>query len=61
MLKIFKCRRSSLALVGMILMTALGAYLKVDVTGSLAMVVLAVAAANASQAIGEKVTAKKEE
>lgn len=57
--KLFQCRRSSLALIGMILLTALGAYLKVDTSGSIAMVVLSVAAANAGQAVGEKMVNKK--
>lgn len=58
MLKIWNCRRSSLALIGMILLTALGVYLKVDTSGAIAMVVLSVAAANAGQAVGEKITSK---
>ena len=59
MLKIFRCRRSSLALIGMILITGLGAYLRVDVTGAISVICLSVAAANASQAIGEKLVEGK--
>ena len=59
MLKIFSCRRSSIALIGMCLTTFLGAYLHVDVTGALSVICLSVAAANSAQAIGEKFGEKK--
>lgn len=58
MLKIFSCRRSSIALIGMVLLSALGAYLKVDTSGSIAMIVMGIAAANASEAAVGKFTKK---
>lgn len=58
MRKLWSCRRSMLALIGMLLMAGIGLYLKVDTSGAIAMVVLSVSAANAGQAIGEKITSK---
>lgn len=54
MKKIFTCRRSSLALIGMFLLTALAVVNKVDTSGSIAAIVLAVAAANAYENKGNK-------
>jgi hypothetical protein len=59
MWKIFKCRRSSLALLAMALLTGMGCYLKVDTSGAIAMIAMGVAASNASQAVGESFAAKK--
>ena len=47
MLKILKCRRSSLALIGMSLLFFLGLYKGADVALSIAGIVGAVAGANA--------------
>ena len=60
MKRIWSCRRSMLALIGMCLLTAMGCYLKTDVSGALATIILAVAASNAAQAVGEKMTTKKD-
>lgn len=59
MFKILRCRRSSLALIGMILLTVLGIHLRVDTSGAIAMVCMGVAAANASEGIVAKVKEKK--
>jgi len=58
MFKIFKCRRSSIAFIGMLLLTGLGCYLKVDTSGSIAMIAMAIAAANASEVVGTKLATK---
>ena len=55
MKKIFQCRRSSLALIGMCLLTFLGIRLQVDVSGSIAMIVMGIAAANAGEAAVGKI------
>lgn len=60
MWKIFKCRRSSLAVLGMVILAGLGAYLKVDTSGAIAMIVMGVAVSNAGQAVGESIIAKKQ-
>lgn len=59
MLKIFKCRRSSLGLIGMVLIAALGVHLKIDTSGAIALVCLSVAAANASEGMAAKIKAQK--
>lgn len=59
MWKIFKCRRSSLALIGMVILAGLGAYLKVDTSGAIAMIVMGIAVSNAGQAVGESIATKK--
>lgn len=47
MKKIFSCRRSSLGLIGMLLLFLIGILNKTDVSNSLAMICMGVAAANA--------------
>jgi len=49
MLKILQCRRSSLALIGMVLLTVIALKNDVDVSLALAGIVTAVAAANSYQ------------
>jgi hypothetical protein len=51
MIKVFKCRRSSLALIGMVLVTALGMVNHIDTSLAIASMAAAVAAANAAQSI----------
>ena len=60
MLGIFRCRRSSIALIGMILLAGLGMYLKVDTSGSIAMIAMGVAAANSAEKIASNRSAPKE-
>jgi hypothetical protein len=60
MFKLFKCRRSSLALIGMVLLTVLGIHLKVDTSGSIAMIIMGVAAANAGEGVASKVSKKNQ-
>ena len=59
MIKIFSCRRSSIALIGMLILLGLGMYLRVDTSGAISVICLSIAAANASQAIGEKFASNK--
>ena len=47
--KILNCRRSSLALIGMLLLTILGIFKQVDVASSIAAICMAVAVSNAYQ------------
>lgn len=49
MIKIFKCRRSSLALIGMTFLTYLGVKVGLDVSTAIGMVCMGVAGANAYQ------------
>lgn len=51
MIKIFKCRRSSLALIGMILLFALGFFKAIDVAGAISAITMAVAASNAYEKV----------
>jgi hypothetical protein len=54
---VFKCRRTFIAVLGMICLTWLGLAVKAEVAGAIATIVLAVAGANAS----EKILKKKED
>ncbi len=54
MKQIFSCRRSSLALIAMVILAGLSAYLKIDMSGSIAMIAMGVAVANAGQAAAAK-------
>jgi hypothetical protein len=56
MFKIFHCRRSSLALIGIICLTSLGLVKDVDVALAITGIVTAVAAANSWQKKGSRVT-----
>lgn len=49
MKKIWNCRRSMLALIGMVLLTAMSFINKIDTSGAIATIVLAVAAANGAE------------
>ena len=51
MIKIFKCRRSSLALIGIFLLFLLGYTKSADVTASMATIIMAIAGANAYEAV----------
>lgn len=51
MLRIFKCRRSSLALIAIGLLTFMAIHNGTDTSMSIATIVLAVAAANSTQGI----------
>jgi hypothetical protein len=53
MLKIFKCRRSSLALIGMACLTWIGLKNGTDVSLAIAGIVAGVAASNAYQGKGK--------
>ena len=54
MKKIWNCRRSMLALIGMGLLMAMAIVNKVDTSGAIATIVLAVSASNAYQGSKEK-------
>jgi hypothetical protein len=54
MLKLFKCRRSSLALIGMCLLAYLGIHNNTDVSLAIAGICGAVAGANAFEKRGVK-------
>ena len=54
MTKILKCRRSTLALIAMTYLLALGLYSHADVGAQLVAIVTAIAGSNAAQAIFEK-------
>lgn len=54
MKKVLNCRRSTLALIAMGMLFVLGLVNKVDVGGHIVGVVLAIAGANATQAIMER-------
>lgn len=58
MTNILKCRRTVTALFTITAVGALGAYLRVDVSGAMAMVAIALSGSNAAQAV---LTAKKGE
>jgi hypothetical protein len=49
MIKIFKCRRSSIALIGMAMLWSLGYFKGVSVAESLAAITIGVAVANAGE------------
>lgn len=49
MIKIFSCRRSSIALIGMLLLTIIGLKTGVDVSAPLAAICIGIAGANAYQ------------
>ena len=53
MLRIFSCRRSSIALIGVSVLTFLGYTKGLDVSMAISGIVLAVAGSNAAQKIGE--------
>lgn len=56
MLKIFQCRRSSLALIGILCLTFLGAHVGMDISGiamAISTAIASVAASNAWQKRGE--------
>lgn len=54
MIKIWNCRRSMLALIGMCLMTYLGVHNNLDVSMALAGVITAIAGSNAAESIFKK-------
>lgn len=54
MKRLWTCRRSSIALIGMALLTVLGLVNKVDVSGALASICIGVAAANSAEAFKKK-------
>ena len=54
MTSVFKCRRTITALYAITLMTALGAYLRTDLSGAIAMVAISLAGANSAQAVFSK-------
>jgi len=60
MFKIFKSRRASLALIGMFLLLVLGIHLKIDTSGAIATICLAVAGANASEGIAASLANKNQ-
>lgn len=47
MKQILNCRRSAIALIGMVLLFIIGIWNKADVAGSIAMICMGVAGANA--------------
>lgn len=51
MIKILKCRRSSLAVLGIAALTFLGYYKGAEVAGAIATITLSVAAANAYEKV----------
>ena len=54
MLKIFTCRRSSIAFIGICVLTFLGYTKGMDVAMAISGICLAVAGSNAAQRVGEK-------
>lgn len=46
---LFECRRTFLALIGILCITFLSYYLHIDMSGAIAMIVMGVAGANAAQ------------
>lgn len=60
MLKLFKCRRSSLALIGMGLLTYLGIHNNLDVSLAIAGIIASVAGANSAEAVFRGKNAKSE-
>ncbi len=54
MKSIMKCRRTFLAVMGMVCLTVLGLAVKAEVAGAIATIVLAVAGANATEKIMKK-------
>ena len=54
MKKLFNCRRSLLAMFGMLCLTSMALLKGMDTSSAIAAVTMAVAAANAAQAIGAK-------
>ena len=51
MKKILNCRRSSLALIGMLLLFGLGYFKAVDVAGAISAITMAVAVSNAYEKV----------
>ena len=52
--KILKCRRSTIALIGLTYLLILGLYSNADVSAQIVAIVTAICGANAAQAIFEK-------